>query len=123
MTIGEILKQYREEHGYSLRDFSKISGVSNSYLSMLESGRHPRSGRPIVPTLTKLNQIAEAMGITIDNLIGIMDDTPVNFDDDASALRLTALEREIITRFRLLPEGEKNLILRAVGIERGSSNE
>lgn len=39
MKIGEIIKKYRDEHGYSLREFSRISGVSNSYLSMLESGR------------------------------------------------------------------------------------
>lgn len=82
MKIGEIIKKYRDEHGYSLREFSRISGVSNSYLSMLESGRHPRTGRPIVPTLTKINQIADAMGIGVDDLINVMDDTPVRFDSD-----------------------------------------
>lgn len=117
MKIGEILKTYREEHGYSLREFAKLSGVSNSYLSMLESGRHPRSGRPIVPTLTKLNQIAAAMGIGVDDLIANMDDTPVRFDD-APSFRLSALEKEIISRFRLLPDGEKNMILRSLGLDK-----
>lgn len=116
MKIGEILRNYREEHGYSLREFAKLSGVSNSYLSMLESGRHPRSGRPIVPTLTKLNQIAAAMGIRVDDLIANMDDTPVRFDDEEPAFRLSSLEKDIITRFRLLPDGEKNMLLRSLGL-------
>jgi transcriptional regulator with XRE-family HTH domain len=121
MKIGDILRKYRDDHGYSLREFSRISGVSNSYLSMLESGRHPRTGRPIVPTLTKLNQIAAAMNMGVDDLIAIMDDTPVTFDDDPPALKLTSLEAEIIKRFRMLSDGEKNMFLRSIGIieERG----
>ena len=81
MKLGEILREYRKDHGLSLRDFAKISGVSNSYLSMLETGRQPSSGRPIVPTLTKLNQIAAAMNISLDDLIAAVDDTPVSFNE------------------------------------------
>lgn len=119
MKIGEIIKKYREEHGYSLREFSRISGVSNSYLSMLESGRHPRTGRPIVPTLTKINQIADAMGIGVDDLINVMDDTPVRFDSDEEpcSFRLSPLEKDIILRFRLLSDGERNMFLRSLGID------
>ncbi len=115
MKIGEIIKQYRNEHGYSLREFSKLSGVSNSYLSMLESGKHPRSGRPIVPTLTKLNQIADAMGLRIDDLISAMDDTPVKIDD--GGFYVSSLEKQIILRFRDLPDGERNMLLRSLGLE------
>lgn len=119
MKIGEIIKKYREEHGYSLREFSRISGVSNSYLSMLESGRHPRTGRPIVPTLTKLNQIADAMGIDINDLINVMDNTPIHFDsnDETCSLRLSPLKKDIILRFRLLSDGKRNMFLRSLGID------
>ena len=79
MRLGEIIKRYREENGLSLRDFAKKSGVSNSYLSMLETGRQPQSGRPIVPTLTTLNKIASAVGMRIDDLIAAVDDMPVSF--------------------------------------------
>ena len=98
---------------------ARISGVSNSYLSMLESGRHPRTGRPIVPTLTKINQIADAMGIGVDDLINVMDDTPVRFDSDeeSCSFRLSPLEKDIILRFRLLSDGERNMFLRSLGID------
>ena len=114
MKLGDIIKKYREDHGLSLRAFSDLSGVSNSYLSMLESGKHPRSGRPIVPTLTKLNQLADAMGLRVDDLIQEMDDMPVKINGDFS---LSPLEKQIIMRFRLLPDGERNMILRSLGLE------
>ena len=123
MTLGAILKSYREENGLSLRDFAKKSGVSNSYLSMLETGRQPSSGRPIVPTLTKLNQIAVAMGMRVDDLIAAVDDMPVRIDENkavapaAVGLELSPLEVQLVTRFRALPQGERNLILRSLGLD------
>lgn len=194
MRLGEIIKRYREENGLSLRDFAKKSGVSNSYLSMLETGRQPQSGRPIVPTLTTLNKIASAVGMRIDDLIAAVDDMPVSVNEEAGApaavingrlkerrlqmgltlldvadaigvkeatvqryesgaiknigheticklsdvlhcspsyllgfdevaapaavgLELSALEIQIITRFRALPVGERNMILRSLGLD------
>lgn len=110
-NLGKIIKQYREEHGLSLRDFAKISGVSNSYLSMLETGRQPSSGRPIVPTLTKINQIAAAMGVSPDDLV-LSISLPA-----AVGLSLSPLEEQIIRRFRVLPDGERNMLLRSLGLE------
>lgn len=43
MTLGDIVKNYRAEHGLSLREFSRISGVSNGYISMLEKNEHPKT--------------------------------------------------------------------------------
>ena len=120
MKLGEIIRRYREDHGYSLRKFAEISGVSNSYLSMLETGRQPSSGRPVVPTLTKLNQIAAAMNMRVDDLIAVMDDTPVSLQDPvapAAAFSLSDLEKQIVIRFRSLPDGEKNMLLRSLGLE------
>lgn len=114
MKIGEIIKSYRVEHNMSLRDFAKVSGISNAYLSMLEKGKHPRSGKPIVPTLTKLNQLASAMNMRIDDLISVMDDTPVSFSGGFS---LSSLEKRIILKFRALPSGERRMVLRSLGLD------
>ena len=120
MKLGAILKSYREENGLSLREFAKRSGVSNSYLSMLETGRQPQSGRPIVPTLTTLNKIAAAMCMRVDDLIAAVDDMPVSIEENiapaAVGFALSALEMDIITRFRSLPTGEKNFVLRSLGL-------
>lgn len=127
MKLGAVLKNYREENGLSLRDFAKKSGVSNSYLSMLETGRQPQSGRPIVPTLTTLNKLAAAMCMRVDDLIAIVDDMPVSIKEDtapaAVSFDLSPLECDLITRFRALPDGEKNFVLRSLGLPELSGKE
>ena len=53
MTLGELVKKYRTEHELSLRDFSRLSGISNGYISMLEKNEHPKTKKPIVPSIEK----------------------------------------------------------------------
>lgn len=61
MTLGELVKKYRTEHELSLRDFSRLSGISNGYISMLEKKEHPKTKKPIVPSIEKMKCIASAM--------------------------------------------------------------
>ena len=127
MKLGELLKRYRQDHNLSLRGFSELSGVSNSYLSMLELGRQPSSGNPIVPSLTKLNQIAAAMGMDINDLLSSVDDMPISFREDSGdddfCFKLTDLEKKIIVRFRSLSGKEKEMILRSLNLnEKGDAS-
>lgn len=78
MKIGEIIKNYRIANDLSQRTFAKKCGVSFGYISMLESGKSPRSGKPLVPALTVLNKLAIGMGITIDQLIEQADDMDIS---------------------------------------------
>ena len=78
MKIGEIIKNYRTQNDLSQRAFAKKCGVSFGYVSMLESGKNPRSDKPLVPALTVLNKLAIGMGITIDQLIDLADDMDIS---------------------------------------------
>ena len=78
MTISEILKQYRNEHNLSQRQFADRCGVSNGYISLLEKGKNPKTGKPVKPTLVNLQKIARTMGITIDELLSSADDLEVD---------------------------------------------
>ena len=69
MTLVEIIKQYRQEHGLSQRQFAAQCGVSNGYISMLERGENPKTGEPIRPSLVQLRRIAKGMGMTLDELL------------------------------------------------------
>ena len=100
MTIGELVHQYREEHSISLREFARNAGISNGYLCLLERGYHPKTMKPIVPTLTKLNQIATAMHIGVDELIASVDDMNVSLADDPDNFPITIEERKMILAFR-----------------------
>lgn len=81
MELGEIIKQYRVEHGLSQRQFSKMCGVSNTYISFLENGRNSDPEKKVAPSLTVIRDIAQGMGMNIQDLIAMADD----FDVDISA--------------------------------------
>lgn len=115
MTLGDLVKKYRTEHGLSLRDFSQISGVSNGYISMLEKNEHPKTKKPIVPSIEKMKCIAYAMGMTLDALLEIIDeDQPISISKDRSSSAFSVLETELIMKYRRLnSDGKKKLCERA----------
>ena len=116
MTLGDIVKNYRAEHGLSLREFSRISGVSNGYISMLEKNEHPKTKKPIVPSIEKMRCIANAMGMSFDSLLDMIDsDQPISIKKENSpAPSLTSLESDLLNKYRRLnSEGRKKLIERA----------
>lgn len=59
--LGEKLKAVRLEKNKTLHDLSQRSGVSKSLLSQIERGLS-------IPTVTKLQQIAEALDIPISSM-------------------------------------------------------
>ena len=116
MTLGDIVKNYRTEHGLSLREFSRISGVSNGYISMLEKNEHPKTNKPIVPSIEKMRCIANAMGMSFDSLLDMIDsDQPISIKkENAPAPSLTSSESDLLNKYRRLnSEGRKKLVERA----------
>lgn len=73
MTLGEMIKHYREEHSMSMDAFSKQSGISKAYISLLEKNRHPSTGKPIAPSLETIKQAAEGMNKDIDEVFAELD--------------------------------------------------
>lgn len=45
MTLGDIIKQYRDDHSLSMDAFSERSGISKAYISLLEKNKHPKTGK------------------------------------------------------------------------------
>ena len=116
MTLGDIVKNYRTEHGLSLREFSRISGVSNGYISRLEKNEHPKTKKPIVPSIEKMRCIANAMGMSFDSLLDMIDsDQPISIKkENAPAPSLTSSESDLLNKYRRLnSEGRKKLVERA----------
>lgn len=79
MKLGEFVKKYRQEHGLSQRTFAKICNVSNGYISMIEKGENPKTHEPITPTFPMLRAICSGMGITVHELLSIVDDLELDF--------------------------------------------
>ena len=73
MTLGEIIKNYRSEHGMSMDDFSQKSGISKAYISLLEKNRHPKTGKPIAPSIDSIKRAASGMGMDFNLLFSMID--------------------------------------------------
>jgi Predicted transcriptional regulators len=74
MTLGDIIKAYRNAHDYSMGDFAKLSGLSKPYISMLERDINSSTGKPIIPSVPTLQAVAKVMGISLDVLMKQIDD-------------------------------------------------
>lgn len=65
--IGNFIRKYRGN--MSLRDFAEKCGISHTHLDSIEKGVDPRTGKPVSVTVETLKKIANAMGMTINDLL------------------------------------------------------
>ena len=106
MTIGEIVKLYREEQGLSQRQFAERCGdITNGYISMLEQGKNPSTGKPIVPSIEKVASLARAMGLTLHQLVDMADDSPISTGEKLRDLNKIRTSPERSPEWRVLSEG------------------
>lgn len=87
MTLGDLVKSYRESHNISMDEFSKMCALSKGYISMLENNINPRSNKPIAPTLPTVKKIATAMNVDVDFILKIIDsDQEISLDSKSENL-------------------------------------
>ena len=97
MTLGEIIKSYRNEKQMSMDVFSERSGISKAYISLLEKNRHPKTGKPIAPSLQCIKQAADGMNMDFNELFSLLDgdvtinETPNN--DFVRSIKINVLGR------------------------------
>lgn len=95
MKIGDLIKEYRQLNTLTMQDFADKSGLSKSYISMLEKGKHPQNNREIVPSIETVKNIAVAMGISVDDILDVVDNNQLI---DISHRRITgSLPHNVIT--------------------------
>src|SRR4051812_19615343 len=64
MSVGERIRSERNKAGLSLSQLASATGTSKAYLVRLETDPHSN------PSLAVLGQIADALDITIADLVG-----------------------------------------------------
>lgn len=112
MTVGEIIKKYREENKISQRQFAVRCGISNGYISMLENGINPTTGEAPMPSLSALNNIARGMNTSLQNLLTLADGlnisiSPINETGTKDCILLSEEEKSVILAYRAQPEMRK----------------
>ena len=110
MTLGEIILNYRAEHGLSQRQFALRCGLSNGYIAMIEKNKNPSTGKPIAIGLPQLMSIAKVMGMSTDELMRMAEgNTPVSLNDVHGPLE-DAMDddtRTLATGFEKMPQAQK----------------
>lgn len=102
MKLGELIKQYREEHRYSLREFADVCGVSFAQIRLMERGLNSQ-GKPFVPSVPSLKAVAGGMGISLSTLLEQCDDMTISWgpEDEARSPEKQALIDRVL---RMDPE-------------------
>lgn len=75
MTLGEVIKAYRQSTGCSMDDFAKRSGISKAYISILERNINPNNGKPPVPSLEKIRMVARTVGKSFEAVLQLLEGT------------------------------------------------
>ena len=73
MTLGDIIKNYRDRNNITIGEFASACSLSKGYISMLENNINPRNNKPISPTLPSMAKVASDMGIELDTLLKMLD--------------------------------------------------
>lgn len=72
MKLGDLIKQYRDEHGISMDAFSQKTGLSKSYISMLERNKDPR-GNEITPSIETIYKVSRGLNMSFDDVFRALD--------------------------------------------------
>lgn len=116
MTLGDIVKRYRSANHMSMDDFARLSGLSKGYISMLERNENPVSKKPIVPSLTTIKGVAQALGTTPEEIMRMLGpDQMVNLaEDDISKDQSSHLASDFVNLFSKLSKTEKEIVIKQI---------
>lgn len=87
LILGDLIKQYRKEHGYSMDAFAQKSGLSKAYISILERNVNPVNGKPVIPSLETIKAVSQAIGADFNDVIAMLDgNQKVSLHSEAPAI-------------------------------------
>ena len=112
MELKTFINSYRTEHNLTMEQFAKSASLSKGYISMLEKGYNPQTGKKIIPSISALNNIAIATGTDLDLLLKIIDDIEVSLDSPAQDLIISnPQEEQLIIGYRNLTTANQKELL------------
>lgn len=77
MHLGEIIKEFRTANKLSMAKFAEMANVSKAYISVLERNKRPDTEKPVIPSIPVIKNVAEAMGMSFDDLFNMLEDNQV----------------------------------------------
>ena len=90
MSIGSRIREFRKRRGLTQRELAELSGVQQSYISLIESDKRPNVSALVVA------DIAGALLVSIDRLLDVPDHDPALRAMFSQIEDMTSDEREAI---------------------------
>ena len=87
-ALGTFIRTQRELSNLSLRELSRLTRVSNAYLSQVERGLHD-------PTLRILSQIGEALQISMSEILDAAAATDGSAADSDSSMNVPSVDAAV----------------------------
>lgn len=84
MTLGDCIREYREQNRLSQRQFSEMCELSNAYISILEKNLNPKTKEPPIPSYGVYKKVATAMGISVQSLMEKADESQVSLGSNVT---------------------------------------
>lgn len=82
MKLGDLIRDYREKQNLSQRQFADKCDLSNGYISILEKGINPNTGKPVTPTIPQMKKLASGMNLTVMEMLELVDDMPIDISSE-----------------------------------------
>lgn len=121
MEVYERIKERRKDLGLSADDVAAALGVSRATVYRYESAEIEKLPTQIIAPLSRVLRCSPAWLMGWEEAPPIADDNPNIVSVSPAAVSflssITVLEKQIIERFRALPDGERNMLLRSLGLE------
>ncbi|MCG8514515.1 MAG: helix-turn-helix domain-containing protein [Halanaerobiales bacterium] len=89
MNIGAKIRKLRKKNNFTLKDLSKKTGLSISFISDIENGRRK-------PRLDNLNKLAEALNLPPDALLS----------EIKNKIEYNTEVKELLNRYNVFLDGE-----------------
>lgn len=85
ITVGDLIKKYRQENRLSMQEFADKAGLSKSYINMLEKNYNSSTHKEIEPTVKTIHAVAKAMGMSPSELFTKATNIAIKLTDEDRA--------------------------------------
>ena len=108
MTLGDLIRSYRETNRLSLEEFAQRASLTRPYIWMLEKNKNTKNNKPIIPSVTTLKKVALAMNMPLNNLLEALDkDYPVRLE---TRINVSDAELAHLKKYRDLTEAHRKAV-------------
>lgn len=111
MTLGDVIKSYRNENKVSMEYVANLCGITKGYVAMLEKNINSKTGRPVKPTIETIVKVCKGLHLDFNSVFDSLDDDyEINISSSSSPapeLELTEQDEKLIAAFRRLNDSQQ----------------